>query len=317
MPEPGGYLTAVGWVEVTAGLLLAFGPQLLQEISNFILSVVMIGESWRAPTALCGVLGHPQPETPIPTLCSLPRCYLHAAGVAGATGHVCPGHPLPRPPPAAQHPRVPGHPSAQVRVTRGGKDRWLGRWEAMPLWHFQGRHRILQGNLLLRHSVSSTASASDSGAGSPHTAGPGPVLWDGGHGTTVTLLWCCSGSSIAKLAEGVQLFPVFGHTEQGLALLSRGLSNFGIKPLVFHVSSPCLFLPPPMLSLRGEGDVLGLEDPVLGDSAWRQGLGTCGSWHGSWHRGRWTAGRAHLGWDPSATRSHPVMCQAACCTSRE
>ncbi|KFO60236.1 Uncharacterized protein ZMYM6NB, partial [Corvus brachyrhynchos] len=43
VPEPGGYLAAVGWVEVTAGLLLAFGPQLLQEISNFILSVVMIG----------------------------------------------------------------------------------------------------------------------------------------------------------------------------------------------------------------------------------------------------------------------------------
>lgn len=251
MPEPGGYLAAVGWVEVTAGLLLAFGPQLLQEISNFILSVVMIGESWWAPTALCGVLGHPQPGTPIPTLCFLPRCYLHAAGTAGATGHVCPGHPLPRPPPAAQHPRVPGHPSAQVRVTRGGKDRWLGRWEAMPLWYFQGRHRILQGNLLLRHSVSSTASASDSGAGSPHTAGPGPVLWDGGHGTTVTLLWRCSGSSIAKLAEGVQLFPVFGHTEQGLALLSWGLSNFGIKPLVFHILPPCLFLPPPHAKPQG------------------------------------------------------------------
>ncbi|KAM4884992.1 transmembrane protein 35B isoform 1-T1 [Sylvia borin] len=47
VPEPDRYLVAVGWVEVTAGLLLAFGPQLLQEISNFILSVVMIGESQR------------------------------------------------------------------------------------------------------------------------------------------------------------------------------------------------------------------------------------------------------------------------------
>ncbi|NXI62697.1 TM35B protein, partial [Anseranas semipalmata] len=42
-PEPGPYLAAVGWVEAVAGLLLAFGPQLLQEISNFVLSVVMIG----------------------------------------------------------------------------------------------------------------------------------------------------------------------------------------------------------------------------------------------------------------------------------
>ncbi|NXE25235.1 TM35B protein, partial [Ardeotis kori] len=44
-PEPGRYLEVVGWTEVVAGLLLAFGPQLLQEISNFVLSVVMIGES--------------------------------------------------------------------------------------------------------------------------------------------------------------------------------------------------------------------------------------------------------------------------------
>ncbi|KFU89392.1 Uncharacterized protein ZMYM6NB, partial [Chaetura pelagica] len=43
VPEPGQYLEVVGWVEVVAGLLLAFGPQLLQEISNFILSVIMIG----------------------------------------------------------------------------------------------------------------------------------------------------------------------------------------------------------------------------------------------------------------------------------
>ncbi|NXM56645.1 TM35B protein, partial [Illadopsis cleaveri] len=43
VPEPGRYLVAVGWMEVTAGLLLAFGPQLLQEISNFILSIIMIG----------------------------------------------------------------------------------------------------------------------------------------------------------------------------------------------------------------------------------------------------------------------------------
>ncbi|NXV71201.1 TM35B protein, partial [Atlantisia rogersi] len=43
VPEPGRYQEVVGWVEAVAGLLLAFGPQLLQEISNFILSVIMMG----------------------------------------------------------------------------------------------------------------------------------------------------------------------------------------------------------------------------------------------------------------------------------
>ncbi|XP_054251427.1 transmembrane protein 35B [Indicator indicator] len=57
-PEPGQYLAVVGWVEVVAGLLLAFGPQLLQEISNFILSVIMIGAIYtllvlREPLAMC------------------------------------------------------------------------------------------------------------------------------------------------------------------------------------------------------------------------------------------------------------------------
>ncbi|NXW65072.1 TM35B protein, partial [Eurystomus gularis] len=57
-PEPGQYLLVVGWVEVVAGLLLAFGPQLLQEISNFILSVIMIGAIYtllvlREPLAMC------------------------------------------------------------------------------------------------------------------------------------------------------------------------------------------------------------------------------------------------------------------------
>lgn len=70
VPEPGRYLAAVGWVEVTAGLLLAFGPQLLQEISNFILSVVMIGESQRAPTAHRGFGDTLGPRPPL--LCSAP-----------------------------------------------------------------------------------------------------------------------------------------------------------------------------------------------------------------------------------------------------
>ncbi|XP_050765937.1 transmembrane protein 35B isoform X1 [Gymnogyps californianus] len=58
VPEPGQYLEVVGWVEAVAGLLLAFGPQLLQEISNFVLSVVMIGAIYtllvlREPLAMC------------------------------------------------------------------------------------------------------------------------------------------------------------------------------------------------------------------------------------------------------------------------
>ncbi|NXE04396.1 TM35B protein, partial [Lophotis ruficrista] len=57
-PEPGWYLEVVGWTEVVAGLLLAFGPQLLQEISNFVLSVIMIGAIYtllvlREPLAMC------------------------------------------------------------------------------------------------------------------------------------------------------------------------------------------------------------------------------------------------------------------------
>ncbi|XP_051493942.1 transmembrane protein 35B isoform X1 [Apus apus] len=82
VPEPGQYLEVVGWVEVVAGLLLAFGPQLLQEISNFILSVIMIGAIYTllvlqeplamcAPATLClglllllNIRGHPAPPKP-------------------------------------------------------------------------------------------------------------------------------------------------------------------------------------------------------------------------------------------------------------
>ncbi|XP_069478677.1 transmembrane protein 35B [Ambystoma mexicanum] len=57
-PEPDLYLQAVGWVELVAGLLLAFGPQFLQEISNFVLSVIMIGAIYtlimlKEPLAMC------------------------------------------------------------------------------------------------------------------------------------------------------------------------------------------------------------------------------------------------------------------------
>ncbi|XP_042649650.1 transmembrane protein 35B [Tyto alba] len=82
VPEPGRYLEVVGWVEVVAGLLLAFGPQLLQEISNFVLSVVMIGAIYtllvlREPLAMCApatlclglllllnIRGHAEPPKP-------------------------------------------------------------------------------------------------------------------------------------------------------------------------------------------------------------------------------------------------------------
>ncbi|KAG6929176.1 transmembrane protein 35B, partial [Chelydra serpentina] len=57
-PEPGQYLQVVGWIEVVAGALLAFGPQLLQEISNFVLTIVMIGAIYtllvlKEPLAMC------------------------------------------------------------------------------------------------------------------------------------------------------------------------------------------------------------------------------------------------------------------------
>ncbi|XP_048355143.1 transmembrane protein 35B isoform X1 [Sphaerodactylus townsendi] len=57
-PEPGQYLQVVGWTEVVAGLLLAFGPQLLQELSNFVLTIIMIGAIYtllvlKEPIAMC------------------------------------------------------------------------------------------------------------------------------------------------------------------------------------------------------------------------------------------------------------------------
>ncbi|MBN3305891.1 TM35B protein, partial [Amia calva] len=40
--EPALYQQVAGWVELVAGLLLALGPRRLQELSNFILSIVMM-----------------------------------------------------------------------------------------------------------------------------------------------------------------------------------------------------------------------------------------------------------------------------------
>ncbi|KAJ7304372.1 hypothetical protein JRQ81_011925 [Phrynocephalus forsythii] len=57
-PDPIWYLETVGWVELVAGFLLAFGPQLLQEISNFVLTVIMIGAIYtllvlKEPVSMC------------------------------------------------------------------------------------------------------------------------------------------------------------------------------------------------------------------------------------------------------------------------
>ncbi|XP_003430452.1 transmembrane protein 35B [Ornithorhynchus anatinus] len=57
-PDPDRYLQAVGWIELAAGFLLAFGPQLLREISNFVLTLVMIGAIYtllvlKEPVAMC------------------------------------------------------------------------------------------------------------------------------------------------------------------------------------------------------------------------------------------------------------------------
>ncbi|XP_036208893.1 transmembrane protein 35B [Myotis myotis] len=42
-PDPMSYQVTVGWLELLAGLLLALGPPKLQEISNFLLIVLMMG----------------------------------------------------------------------------------------------------------------------------------------------------------------------------------------------------------------------------------------------------------------------------------
>ncbi|XP_067867315.1 transmembrane protein 35B-like isoform X3 [Heterodontus francisci] len=41
--EPMQCLIVVGWIELIGGLLLAIGPRILQEISNIILAVIMMG----------------------------------------------------------------------------------------------------------------------------------------------------------------------------------------------------------------------------------------------------------------------------------
>ena len=43
-PEPMSYQVAVGWLELLAGLLLVLGPPILQEMSNLLLTLLMMGK---------------------------------------------------------------------------------------------------------------------------------------------------------------------------------------------------------------------------------------------------------------------------------
>lgn len=43
-PDPINYQTAVGWLELLAGLLLVMGPPALQEIGNMLLILLMMGK---------------------------------------------------------------------------------------------------------------------------------------------------------------------------------------------------------------------------------------------------------------------------------
>lgn len=43
-PDPESYQAAVGWLELLAGLLLVLGPPVLQDISNLLLTLLMMGK---------------------------------------------------------------------------------------------------------------------------------------------------------------------------------------------------------------------------------------------------------------------------------
>lgn len=43
-PDPMNYQEAVGWLELLAGLLLVLGPPMLREISNLLLTLLMMGK---------------------------------------------------------------------------------------------------------------------------------------------------------------------------------------------------------------------------------------------------------------------------------
>ncbi|KAF5910355.1 hypothetical protein HPG69_014587 [Diceros bicornis minor] len=54
-PDPVSYQAAVGWLELLAGLLLVLGPPMLQEISNLLLTLLMMG-SLRTSLSIPGAL---------------------------------------------------------------------------------------------------------------------------------------------------------------------------------------------------------------------------------------------------------------------
>lgn len=56
-PDPMSYQVTVGWLELLAGLLLALGPPKLQEISNCLLIVLMMGKGRPPGQGEGGILG--------------------------------------------------------------------------------------------------------------------------------------------------------------------------------------------------------------------------------------------------------------------
>lgn len=58
-PDPMSYQVAVGWLELLAGLLLVLGPPILQEMSNLLLTLLMMGKGGWGTTGLVkwGFLG--------------------------------------------------------------------------------------------------------------------------------------------------------------------------------------------------------------------------------------------------------------------
>lgn len=56
-PDPMSYQVAVGWLELLAGLLLVLGPPMLQEISNLLLTLLMMGKGVATGLVKWGLLG--------------------------------------------------------------------------------------------------------------------------------------------------------------------------------------------------------------------------------------------------------------------
>lgn len=78
-PDPMSYQVTVGWLELLAGLLLALGPPKLQEISNFLLIVLMMGKRCPPEPREGGILGEDDGKAWLflcsPLLLSLPPLF--------------------------------------------------------------------------------------------------------------------------------------------------------------------------------------------------------------------------------------------------